>query len=53
MSKIQLETLEPRLLQQSLRLETLQIVSSVVVSHCSIESKRKNIHDKATRHSFY
>jgi len=53
MSKIQLETLEPRLLQQSLRLETLQIVSSVVVSHCSTESKRKNTHDKAARHSFY
>jgi hypothetical protein len=53
MSKIQLETLEPRLLQQSLRLETLQVVSSVVVSHRSIESKRNNTHDKTSRHSFY
>jgi hypothetical protein len=53
MSKIQLETLEPRLLQQSLWLETLQTVSSVVVSHCSIESKRKFTHAKASRHSFY
>ncbi len=53
MSKIQLETLEPRLLQQSLRLETLQIVSSGVVSYCSIESKRSNYHGETTRHSFY
>lgn len=53
MLKIQLETLEPRLSQQELQLETLECVSSVVVGRCSIESKRTKTYDKTTRHSFH